>query len=62
MSEPILVDIKGAQKLLSMSENTLRWLIRTRRIPFRRIGERRIFFDPEELREWSERNRVPEVK
>lgn len=62
MTEPILVDIEGAKALLSMSENTIRWLIRTRRIPFRKIGDRRIFFDPEELRKWSERNRVPEVR
>ena len=62
MSVPILIDIKEAQRLLSMSENAIRWLIRTRRIPFRRIGDRRIFFDPQELREWSDKNRVPEVR
>ena len=62
MTEPILVDIKGAQKLLSMSENTLRWLIRTRRIPFRRIGERRIFFRSGRVEGVERKNRVPEVK
>ena len=62
MSVPILIDIKEAQRLLSMSENAIRWLIRTRRIPFRRIGDRRIFFDLEDLRKWSDNNRVPEVR
>ncbi len=62
MIDPILINLQEAKKLLSLTENNIRWLIRTRRIPFVRVGERRIFFDPDELREWRDKNRVPTIR
>ena len=59
MNREMLINIKEVQKRFSFSENTLRWLIRTRQIPFTRIGQRRIFFDPEELKNWIETKKIP---
>jgi hypothetical protein len=62
MTEPLLISFKDAMKYLSVSENTLRWYIRTRQVPFLRIGQRRIFFDPVELEAWKNKRRIPMVE
>ncbi|MEQ9617819.1 MAG: helix-turn-helix domain-containing protein [Deltaproteobacteria bacterium] len=38
----------------------VRWLVRHRRIPVVRIG-RRIYFDPEDINRWVEKNKISEL-
>ncbi|MDA2920335.1 helix-turn-helix domain-containing protein [Desulfobacterota bacterium AH_259_B03_O07] len=53
-----LISFDEVLKRYSFTTNQLRWLLRARNIPFVRVGLRRIFFDPEELRAWVEQNKV----
>ena len=56
----VLIDFNEVKKKFSFSENTLRWLIRTRQIPgMVRVGQRRIFFNAQELEDWIEKNKIP---
>ncbi|MBD3666904.1 MAG: helix-turn-helix domain-containing protein [Kangiella sp.] len=52
-----LVPYGEAARLLGLSEVTIRRWVMNRQIPYRKIGSR-VFFDPEELREWVENCRV----
>ena len=56
---PVIVDAKQAAKFLNISIHTVRWLTKTRQIPFVRLGKRLIKFDLNRLAEWlSDRESV----
>ena len=56
---PRIVNQKEAAKFLNVSHNTVKWLIKTRQIPFVRLGKRLIKFDLNRLAEWlSDRESV----
>ena len=58
-SPPLIVDADEAAKFLNISLNSIRWLTKTRQIPFVRLGERVIKFDINRLTVWlSERENV----
>ena len=51
-------DIKGASRYMSISENTLSYLVKELRIPFCRVG-RLIRFDLNEIDEFMKNKAVP---
>lgn len=51
-SDPVLIDIHGAAKLLSVCSRTIQTLAAERGLPSVRIG-RRLLFRPESLRQWA---------
>lgn len=57
----LLWDLDEASKQLKKSKWGIRWLVRARRIPFVRIGEGKgkIYFDPSELKNWIESQKIP---
>lgn len=60
MTDEKLLDFKTVCERYHFTSNALRWLLRYRRIPFVRIGRGRgrIYFDPEDLRNWIEENKI----
>lgn len=56
--QPLLVDAKGAAKLMSVSERFIWGLANEGILPRVRLG-RRVLFDPDDLREWIRRNKEP---
>jgi len=63
MTEPQLWDLKQLLKHYpAFKEWGVRWLIRNRRIPIVRIGSRRIFFDPEDIKNWIDSQKVEPVQ
>ena len=57
----VLVDINRAAEHLSTSPRHLRRLVAERRIPFVRLGGRKVRFDTAELDRWVDAQRVPPV-
>ena len=63
MTEPQLWDLKQLLKHYpAFKEWGVRWLIRNRRIPIVRIGSRRIFFDPEDIKNWIDSQKVEPIQ
>lgn len=58
MTDKQLINMEELKRRFSFSENTIRWLIRTNQIDFIRVGQRRIFFDPKDLEQWVQKNKV----
>ena len=55
----LLVDKKGLLEMCpGLTKYSLEWLIRTRQIPIVRIGKKRIYFNPDEIRNWIESKKV----
>jgi excisionase family DNA binding protein len=53
-----LVDYEEAAIMLGLNPYTLRRYVCARKLPFLKIGKR-VFFDPDDLRQWVEAHRVP---
>ncbi len=53
-----LMNVREAAKYLSLSEDALRSMVQRRQIPFIKMGDRRIRFDPDELDRWLDAQRV----
>jgi len=49
-----------AKNCPAFSVNSIRWLIRTRRIPLVKIGKR-IYFDPVEIHNWIQSKKIDVV-
>lgn len=61
MSEELLWNFETARQALGMTENALRWRIRTRSIPgIVKIGRGRgkIYFRPDALKNWVKKNTI----
>lgn len=58
-SGAVLLDVVQASLYLSCSERYLRRLIHERRIPFVRLGGRKIRFATADLDKWIDEQRVP---
>jgi len=61
MHESRLVDMKELVRIhpaLGQRKYRLHWLVRTRRIPFTKIG-RMIYFDLTEINRWIQQHRIP---
>jgi len=55
----LLIDKKQLLELCpGLTQWSLEWLIRTRQIPIVRIGKKRIYFNPDEIRNWIESKKV----
>lgn len=55
----LLIDKKGLLAMCpGLSRWGLEWLIRTRQIPIIRLGKKRIYFDPVEIRKWVDSNKI----
>ncbi|HOX28860.1 MAG TPA: helix-turn-helix domain-containing protein [bacterium] len=57
-----LMTVPETARFLNISEPSLRNLMCRRSIPFFHVGERRVRFDPQELRRWLDERRVPAVE
>jgi excisionase family DNA binding protein len=55
---PKLINATQVAEMLNSSIHSVKWLVRTRQIPFRRIGAKNIRFSVEDIREWLEANKV----
>jgi excisionase family DNA binding protein len=53
-----LLSVHDAAKLLGISRWTLESWKARRKVPFVKLG-RRCLFDPQDLREWVEQNKIP---
>jgi len=61
MEKVLLWDFETTRKKIGKSEHGLRWLIRTRGIDgMVRIGSK-IYFDPNDVIEWIEKNKIKQV-
>ena len=60
MSE-LLWNFEETRKQIKRSEHGMRWLIRNRAIPIVKIGNR-IYFRPEEIKEWIREHSIPALK
>jgi excisionase family DNA binding protein len=58
--EPILVDIKGAARMLSSTTWTVRNLLWAKKIPFVKIG-RRFLIDPADIRAFIAREKAAQM-
>jgi len=58
--EPILVDIKGAARMLSSTTWTVRNLLWAKKIPFVKIG-RRFLIDPADIRAFIAREKAEQM-
>ena len=56
---PLLLDVVQAANYLGCSERYVRRLIHERRIPFVRLGGRKIRFATTDLESWVDEQRVP---
>jgi len=59
MSE-LLWNFEETRKQIKRSVHGMRWLIRNRAIPIVKIGNR-IYFRPEEIKEWIREHSIPAV-
>lgn len=59
MEQELLWDFPTTCRQLKKTVEGLRWLVRTRRIPIVRVGNGRgrIYFSPEEVRAWIEKQK-----
>jgi excisionase family DNA binding protein len=55
---PLLVDVQQAAGLLSLSDRTIRTLVKRGELPHVRIGSRLLFI-PKDLARWVEARRTP---
>lgn len=62
MDEELLWDFEKTRKKLHKTRWGLRWLVRTRQVPFLRLGKKRIYFDPKDIKEWINRQKIKCVK
>jgi len=60
MPEPLLLDIKGAARMLSSTPWTVRNLLWAKKIPFIKIG-RRFLVDPVDLRSFIARQKSDQI-
>jgi len=58
MEQELLWDFEKTRKKLSKSIHGMRWLIRNRALEMVKIG-RKIYFDPNSVRAFIEKNRIP---
>jgi len=59
LQEEWLIDKKGLLELCPvLTRWRLEWLIRSRQIPFVRIGKKRIYFAPDEIMAWINSNKI----
>jgi len=58
--EPMLLDIKGAARMLSSTAWTVRNLLWAKKIPFVKIG-RRFLIDPEDIRAFIAREKAEQM-
>lgn len=59
--QELLWDFEETRKQIKKSVHGLRWLIRNRAIPIVKIGNR-IYFRPEEVKEWIKEHSIPAIK
>lgn len=57
--EPMLLTVRQAAQVLSISERTLFSLTKSGEIPAVRFGERNVRYDPADLRRWIETAKNP---
>jgi len=61
MQDALLWDFETCRKKIGKSIQGMRWLIRVRGIDgMVRVG-RRIYFDPEDVRQWIEKNKIKPI-
>jgi len=60
MENELLWTFKQTCQKLNKTSHGLRWLVRNRSIEIIKIG-RKIYFDPESVRAFIEKNRIPAV-
>jgi len=61
MEDQLLWNFETTRKKIGKSEQGMRWLIRIRGIDgMVRVG-RRIYFDPVDIRNWIEKNKIKSV-
>ncbi len=60
MCEELLWDFEKTRKKLSKSIHGMRWLVRNRALEMVKIG-RKIYFDPNSVRAFVEKNKIPAV-
>ncbi|MDA2920645.1 helix-turn-helix domain-containing protein [Desulfobacterota bacterium AH_259_B03_O07] len=61
MFEKKLLNFQDVVEIYSIKPLGLRWLIRTRQIPFVRLGtgRGRIYYDPVDLDSWIKKSKIP---
>ncbi|MGH7801041.1 MAG: hypothetical protein ACREOW_10515 [Thermodesulfobacteriota bacterium] len=60
MADTLLDIHQLAEKYPAFKKWGIRWLLRHRRIPMVRLG-RRIFFDPEDISEWLDSQKIKPI-
>jgi len=61
MDENLLWDFETCRKMIGKSVQGMRWLMRIRGIDgMVRVG-RRIYFDPQDVRQWIEKNKIKPI-
>jgi len=62
MEQQLLWDFETTRKKIGKSVQGMRWLVRQRGIDgMVRVG-RRIYFDPEDIKKWIEKNKIRNMK